>query len=110
MYFLNKTECSPRYMHSSYCPIEMHYHCLCGHSISRGWNIKLSFGRLLCSPENCISLLGRTLAEYFQDMDVVPSDFAAGLVLLRKHQKHQENVALMRAIEEQEVLDSQVCG
>ena len=42
-------------------------------------------------------------------MDVVPSDFAAGLVLLRKHQKHQEHVALMRAIEEQQVLDSQVC-
>lgn len=42
-------------------------------------------------------------------MDVVPSDFAAGLVLLRKHQKCQEEIALKRAIEEQQVLDSQVC-
>lgn len=50
----------------------------------------------------------RTLAEYFQDMDVVPSDFAAGLVLLRKYQKYQEHVALLRAIEEQQVPDSQV--
>lgn len=50
----------------------------------------------------------RTLAEYFQNMDVVPSDFAAGLVLLRKYQKYQEHVALMRAIEEQQVPDSQV--
>ena len=53
-------------------------------------------------------LVLRTLAEYFHDIDVVPSDFAAGLALLRKYQKHQENVALMRAIEEQQVLDSQV--
>ena len=42
-------------------------------------------------------------------MDVVPSDFAAGLVLLRKQQKRQEHLALIRAIEEQQVLDSQVC-
>ena len=41
-------------------------------------------------------------------MDVVPSDFAAGLVLLRKYQKYQEHVALLRAIEEQQVPDSQV--
>lgn len=51
----------------------------------------------------------RTLAEYFLDIDVVPSDFAAGLALLRKYQKHQEHAALMRAIEEQQVLDCQVC-
>ena len=41
-------------------------------------------------------------------MDVVPSDFAAGLVLLRKYQKYQEHVSLLRAIEEQQVPDSQV--
>ena len=51
----------------------------------------------------------RKLAEYFQDLDVVPSDLAAGLVLLRKQQKRQEHQALVRAIEEQQVLDSQVC-
>ena len=51
----------------------------------------------------------RKLAEYFQDLDVVPSDFAAGLVLLRKYQKQQEHYALMKAIEQQQVLDSQVC-
>lgn len=51
----------------------------------------------------------RKLAEYFQDLDIVPSDLAAGLVLLRKQQKRQEHQALMRAIEEQQVLDSQVC-
>lgn len=51
----------------------------------------------------------RTLAEYFLDIDVVPSDFVAGLALLRKFQKHQEHVALMRAIQEQQVLDCQVC-
>ena len=39
----------------------------------------------------------------------MPSDFAAGLALLRKFQKHQEHVALMRAIQEQQVLDCQVC-
>ena len=39
----------------------------------------------------------------------MPSDFAAGLALLRKFQKHQEHVALMTAIEEQQVLDCQVC-
>lgn len=57
--------------------------------------------------ENVFTFIGRTLAEYFQDMDVVPSDFAAGLVLLRKYQKYQEHVALLRAIEEQQVPDSQ---
>ena len=49
------------------------------------------------------------LAEYFQDLDIVPTDLAAGLVLLRKQQKRQEHCALMRAIEEQQVSDSQVC-
>ena len=67
----------------------------------------------MCSSINkiiCCSFFGiRKLAEYFQDLDVVPSDFAAGLVLLRKQQKRQEHSALVRAIEEQQVLDSQVC-
>jgi len=65
--------------------------------------------------QNLLSLINnfffdiRKLAEYFQDLDVVPSDLAAGLVLLRKQQKRQEHQALIRAIEEQQVLDSQVC-
>lgn len=68
--------------------------CCCCSGVGRG-------------DENVFTTIGRTLAEYFHDIDVVPSDFAAGLALLRKYQKHQENVALMRAIEEQQVLDSQ---
>ena len=47
--------------------------------------------------------LSRTLSEYFQDLDIVPSDFAAGLVLLRRQQKYKEQQALMAALEEQQV-------
>jgi hypothetical protein len=35
--------------------------------------------------------ISRTLSEFFQDLDVVPSDIAAGLVLLRHIQKREEN-------------------
>ncbi|KAK8750022.1 hypothetical protein OTU49_015188, partial [Cherax quadricarinatus] len=39
------------------------------------------------NEENSFSDIARLLSEFFRDLDVVPSDVVAGLVLLRKYQK-----------------------
>lgn len=39
------------------------------------------------SFQNSFSDIARLLSEFFRDLDVVPSDVVAGLVLLRKYQK-----------------------
>ncbi|XP_048578810.1 diacylglycerol lipase-alpha isoform X2 [Nematostella vectensis] len=60
--------------------------------------------------ENVYAFIGRTLAEFFQDLDVVPSDFAAGLVLLRRHQKCEEHQELERALQERRVQEMTTDG
>ena len=36
-----------------------------------------------------MSEIAQLFTEFFRDLDVVPSDIVAGLVLLRHHQKHR---------------------
>jgi hypothetical protein len=38
-------------------------------------------------PQNSFTDIARLLSDFFRDLDVVPSDVVAGLVLLRKFQK-----------------------
>jgi hypothetical protein len=37
--------------------------------------------------QNSIAEIAKLLQEFFRDLDVVPSDVFAGIVLLRRHQK-----------------------
>ena len=43
-------------------------------------NFKISF-------QNSFTEVAKLFTEFFRDLDVVPSDIVAGLVLLRKYQK-----------------------
>lgn len=43
----------------------------------------------LLQEQNSFGDIARLLSEFFRDLDVVPSDVAAGLVLLRKYQKQE---------------------
>ena len=45
-------------------------------------------GRL---PQNSFADIAQLLSEFFRDLDVVPSDIIAGLVLLRRVQKLERN-------------------
>jgi hypothetical protein len=42
---------------------------------------------IMCSLQNSFTDIARLLSDFFRDLDVVPSDVVAGLVLLRKFQK-----------------------
>ena len=44
---------------------------------------------LLLSPQSSFSEVARLFTEFFRDLDVVPSDIVAGLVLLRQEQKQR---------------------
>lgn len=48
--------------------------------------------------QSIFAFIGMTLSEFFQDLDVVPSDIAAGLVLLRKLQKREEHRQIYRSL------------
>lgn len=48
--------------------------------------------------QSIYAFIGMTLSEFFQDLDVVPSDIAAGLILLRKIQKREENRQIFQSL------------
>ncbi len=51
----------------------------------------MSFNRslqhFLSRPQSSFSEVAKLFTEFFRDLDVVPTDVIAGLVLLRRHQK-----------------------
>eukprot|EP00795_Rhopilema_esculentum_P005103 gene5103-221_t len=53
------------------------------------------------SQENVFGFVSRLLSEYFQEyLDLVPSDFVAGLILLRRHQKFLESQRIATFLDE----------
>ncbi len=46
--------------------------------------------------QNSFSEIAKLLSEFFRDLDVVPSDVIAGLILLRKHQKTQRQLIVSK--------------
>ena len=48
------------------------------------WKVNDKFKPFL---QNSFTEVAKLFTEFFRDLDVVPSDVVAGLVLLRKHQK-----------------------
>ncbi|XP_028409100.1 sn1-specific diacylglycerol lipase alpha-like isoform X2 [Dendronephthya gigantea] len=72
-----RTQISDRYMSRW----KEYFQCFCACS---GVNDNMN-------DQSIYGFIGMTLSEFFQDLDVVPSDIAAGLVLLRLIQKREEN-------------------
>lgn len=46
----------------------------------------------MCIFQNSFTEVAKLFTEFFRDLDVVPSDVVAGLVLLRRHQKLRRKV------------------
>ena len=48
--------------------------------------------------QNSMSEIAQLFTEFFRDLDVVPSDIVAGLVLLRHHQKHRMKTIISQVL------------